>query len=124
LRFYEPHYKLWFFPLMPKVLGSWYLRLRGRDPVLLKQITYTTNWRVRKLLKFCGASRFLDLNSESVMAKCREGGSRSGGWKRRLVRQLALKPVLNKVVLKGIWFFIHLREGGSELLVLEGTQGG
>jgi ubiquinone/menaquinone biosynthesis C-methylase UbiE len=33
LRFYEPHYKIWFISLLPKFLGGVYLRLRGRDPI-------------------------------------------------------------------------------------------
>ena len=51
LRFYEPHYKVLFFPLLPKFLASFYLRMRRRDPVLLRQLTYTTNRRVRRLLR-------------------------------------------------------------------------
>ena len=122
LRFYEPHYKVWFFPLMPKLLGRWSLRLRGRDPLMLKQITYTTNWRVRNLLRSCGFARFVDLNSEAMLARCRGPESRTGGWKRRLVGRLALMPKLNKVILKGVLFYVRLREGGSEILVFKSVQ--
>ena len=55
LRFYEPHYKIKWFPLLPKFLGRGYLRLRGRDPVLLDQLTYTTNARLRALFRGLGA---------------------------------------------------------------------
>ena len=51
LRFYEPHYKIFWIPLLPKFLGRLYLRLRGRRPVLIDQITYTTNARIKKLLR-------------------------------------------------------------------------
>ena len=54
LRFYEPHYKIFWAPLLPKTLGRIYLRLRGRSPAMLNQLTYTTNRRLRKLLAELG----------------------------------------------------------------------
>src|ERR1700730_3101244 len=47
LRWYEPHYKVRWLPLMPKTLGRLYLRARGRNPAMLGQLNYTTNARVR-----------------------------------------------------------------------------
>ncbi len=73
LRFYEPHYKILFFPLLPKALGRLYLRLRGRGSELLSQLRYTTNARVRKLLRDRKEiEKVIDLNRESFLAKCRE----------------------------------------------------
>lgn len=116
LRFYEPHYKIHFLPLMPKFLGSTYLRLRGRDPVLLSQLTYTTNWRVRRLFAGLGVTRFLDLNSEGFLAKCRGQGTNPANWKGRVVQRLANKPVVGNVVLWAASLYVRLREGGSEML--------
>lgn len=86
LRFYESHYKLWFWPLMPKFLGSWYLRLRGRDPVLLDQLTYTTNWRARNLLASLNY-RVIDLNSAGMLNRIDTPETSALGKKARIVRQ-------------------------------------
>jgi SAM-dependent methyltransferase len=116
LRFYEPHYKIRFLPLTPKFLGSIYLRLRGRDPVLLSQLIYTTNWRVRRLLAAIGITQFQDLNCEGFLAKCGGQGANPGNWKGRVVKQLANKPVLGNLVLWAASLYVRLREGGSEML--------
>ena len=116
LRFYEPHYKLSFFPLMPRFLGALYLRLRGRDPVLLRQLTYTTNWRVRRLLRLFGA-RFVDLNERSFLAKCAGQEPTSASRKARAVRALTALPLLSKFVLFAASVYVRLREGGSEFVV-------
>jgi len=122
LRFYEPHYKLWLFPMMPKPIATWYLRLRGRDPVLLKQITYTTNWRVRKLLKICGVAGFIDLNCETLLARLITSQAADESWKRRHISRLANLPVVGKWVVKTISLHVRLREGGSEILAFKPAQ--
>jgi SAM-dependent methyltransferase len=122
LRFHEPHYKIWFFPLLPKTLGAWYLRLRGRDPVLLKQITYTTNSRLRKLLQTGGIKRVTDLNCETVLARCGSTEMRPKGWKGRLVQALAGSGIVGEAVLRAVSRYVRLREGGSEMLALKEAQ--
>src|SRR5882762_8893361 len=73
LRFYEPHYKIFWLPLMPKSVGRLYLRLRGRSCVMLDQITYTTNHRVRSLLQSLGAGYTnVDLHRERFLRKREE----------------------------------------------------
>jgi SAM-dependent methyltransferase len=43
LSFREQHYRVFWLPLLPKALGSLYLRARGRDPEFLrKHVRYTT----------------------------------------------------------------------------------
>jgi SAM-dependent methyltransferase len=116
LRFYEPHYKLRFLPLMPKFLGRIYLRMRRRDPVLLDQLTYTTNWRVRKLFASVGITRFRDLNCEDFLAKCRGYGANPANWKGRIVKALSNKPLVGEGVLWAASLYVRLREGGSEML--------
>jgi len=115
LRFYEPHYKIWFFPLLPKSLGSLYLRLRGRGPELLRQLRYTTNARVRKLLRDRKEiEKVIDLNRESFLAKCRE---RSFASKKARAFQLLIRNrVIGSTVLLAALLYIRLREGGSEML--------
>src|SRR5438552_4800296 len=119
LRFYESHYKVWFLPLLPKFLGAFYLRLRRRDPVLLNQITYTTNSRLRKLLTMTGVSRFQDMNEADFVSKFRGQGMISRSPKARFVRRLCAVPVLASWVFLAASFYIRLREGGSEMLAFK-----
>jgi SAM-dependent methyltransferase len=115
LRFYEPHYKIWFFPLLPKSLGSLYLRLRGRGPELLNQLSYTTNARVRKLLRDRKeVEKVIDLNRESFLAKCRERSF--AGRKARAFHFLIRNRVVGSTILLAALLYIRLREGGSEML--------
>jgi ubiquinone/menaquinone biosynthesis C-methylase UbiE len=121
LRFYEPHYKVLFFPLMPKFLASFYLRMRRRDPVLLRQLTYTTNRGVRKLLRKLNV-RFIDLNEHGLLAKCTARKSSGATKKARAVQALAGLPIVSKLVLSAASSYMHLREGGSEFLVFRETR--
>lgn len=116
LEFYESHYKVWFFPLMPKPLARLYLRARGRNPVLLNQITYTTNWRVRKLLRDLGVA-FLDLHCEDFLAKCRAGNFTSR--RARSIARLSRVRFFGPAVLKAVCLALRLREGGSEMLAFK-----
>jgi SAM-dependent methyltransferase len=115
LRFYESHYNLWWVPLMPKFLGTWYLRLRRRDPVLLRQLTYTTNWRVRKLLAFLNC-KVMDLNSADVLNSINRAEAAALGKKARILHRLARIPGLSNPVRGAAIFYIRLREGGCEFL--------
>jgi SAM-dependent methyltransferase len=119
LRFYEPHYKLRFPPLFPKFLGVLYLRLRRRDPVLLNQLTYTTNWRLRKLLAMTGVCRFQDMNEADFLAKCRGEGGNPRSRKARIAQRLCTMPGLSKVILMAASFYVRLCEGGSEMLAFK-----
>lgn len=116
LRFHESHYKVWFLPLFPKFLGAFYLRLRGRDPALLRQIIYTTNWRVRKLLAAAGIRRFVDLNCEEFLDKCRGQGANASSRKAKAVVAIAGIPGLSSLMLRAASFYVRLREGGSEMV--------
>lgn len=51
--FIEPHYRVLWFPMMPKKLASIYLKMRGRNPDYLQNgIFYISNWAlIRMLLK-------------------------------------------------------------------------
>lgn len=116
LRFHEPHYKICFLPLTPKFLGSIYLRLRRRDPVLLSQLSYTTNWRVRRLFAAVGITQFLDLNRRAFLSKCKGEGANPGNWKGRVVKRMVNIPTAGTFVLWAASLYVRLREGGSEML--------
>lgn len=75
LAFHEQHYDLPWFPLLPKVLASKYLRVMGRDPgFLIDNINYVTS---PHLLWWCVAN---DLWSKSW-----GGGARRGKCVRNLL---------------------------------------
>ena len=117
LRFYEPHYKIFWLPLMPKILGRIYLRLRGRRPVMLEQITYTTNRRLHKLLRNLGAGyTVLDLHREQFLKKRAEGSF--AAWSTRLVSHLTYLPVVGPLILRSVLWFGSIREGGCEWVVI------
>jgi SAM-dependent methyltransferase len=117
LRFYEPHYKIFWFPLLPKLLGRAYLRFRGRNPVLLEQLTYTTNARIRVLLSKCGAEyTVLDLNREQFLKKFRQNSFASG--RARFVAAAMRLPVLGGLIGWAATKFISLTEGGCEMLLV------
>jgi SAM-dependent methyltransferase len=117
LCFYEPHYKILWFPLMPKMLGRLYLRLRGRRSVMLDQITYTTNRRIRKLLAALGQEfTVVDLHREQFLRKRRENSF--AGRATRLVSRLTHFPVLGPVILQLVLWFGSVREAGCEWAVI------
>ncbi len=117
LRFYEPHYKIKWFPLLPKFLGRWYLRLRGRDPVLLEQLIYTTNARLRALFRGLGAEYVvIDLHRETFLRKCAQlsFASRRARFIGRMIRVPGLGPWILRAVLQ----FWRIREGGCEMMIV------
>jgi ubiquinone/menaquinone biosynthesis C-methylase UbiE len=86
---WEPHYKIFWIPLMPKWLGRIYLRLRRRDPAFLAHLNYVHPFQIRSLLrkyKF----EFRDLHEESATEKLKnkiqrmnsrfQPGSQSYDW--------------------------------------------
>ena len=55
LAFREPHYRVFWLPLLPKKIGSFYLRMLGRDPTFLNRyIYYRTYPEVRRLCSVIG----------------------------------------------------------------------
>lgn len=122
LRFYEPHYKIRWFPLLPKFLGRWYLRLRGRDPVLLDQLTYTTNARLKGLFRELGAEyAVIDLHRETFLRKCQQLSFASR--RARLIGRLIHIPGLGPFVLRAVLQFWRITEGGCEMMIVHHPQG-
>lgn len=79
LGFREPHYRLPWLPLLPKPLGSKYLRMRGRDPrFLLEAVTYTTFPAVRRYLHQAG---FLCTRAQAHRDRLRSARKTSAKWR-------------------------------------------
>jgi SAM-dependent methyltransferase len=121
LRFYEPHYKIFWFPLLPKTIGRLYLRARGRSPTLLNQITYTTNSRLRTLAHGLG-SRYatMDLHRQKFLEKCEHGSFLS--LRARIVSRMSKLPVIGRVVIWAPLRFLSWTEGGVEMIVVSGKE--
>jgi SAM-dependent methyltransferase len=118
LRFYEPHYKVFWWPLLPKTAGRTYLRLRGRNPVMLQDLYYTTNRRLRRWLELLGVEfTILDLHQEQFKRKCR-GEGRFESARARFVRKLISLPLLGPFFEKAALQWFRITEGGCEMLLL------
>jgi SAM-dependent methyltransferase len=117
LRFYEPHYKIKWLPLLPKLLGRLYLKCRGRSPTFLSQLTYTTNARLRALFRGLKADcKVVDLHQEQFLKKCTDGSFAS--VRARLVAQLIHLSVLGSLIRWAALQYLHITEGGCEMLIL------
>ena len=115
LRFYEPHYKIFWLPLMPQVLARGYLRLRGRNPVMLKQLTYTTNGRLRRVLRALGQEcKFLDLHEQQFLEKRTTRAFTSRAY--RLLARATQIPILGNALLQLVLIALRIRQGGCEMM--------
>ncbi|MGB9234765.1 MAG: class I SAM-dependent methyltransferase [Terriglobales bacterium] len=118
LRFYEPHYKVLWLPLLPKFIGRLYLRLRGRNPVMLRDLRYTTNQRLRRWLETLGAEyKILDLHREQFKRKC-AGQGRFESRSARFMQKLISLPAVGVLVENTVLLWLRLHEGGCEMLLL------
>lgn len=123
LRFYEPHYKVFWMPLLPKSLGRLYLRLRGRNPTMLRDIHYTTNQRLRRWLEAMGDEfEILDFHQELFARKCAGQGDFMSG-KARLLKKAISFPLFGAALKALVLRWIRLSEGGCEMLVLRRDEG-
>jgi SAM-dependent methyltransferase len=117
LRFYEPHYKIFWLPLMPKALGRIYLRLRRRSPAMLDQLTYTTNRRLRKLLAALGPEyAVIDLHKEQFLRK-RSAGT-FAARSTRVVHKLTRVPMIGQIVLWALLQYMSISDGGCEMIAV------
>jgi hypothetical protein len=97
LSFREPHYGVFWLPLLPKPLGAMYLRARGRSPTfLLTSITYTTQPWVRRILRRCGFSSIVDRRVREAIAM-----RTHRGWKGTVIMLSA--AVLSAERLARLW---------------------
>lgn len=121
LRFYEPHYKIFWIPLLPKFLGRAYLRLRGRSPAMLNQLNYTTNARLRRRLGELGpAYVILDLHQEQFLRKRATGGFAAAST--RAVAKMTTLPLVGALVLALVMKYASIVEGGCEMVVLRESE--
>ena len=117
LAFREQHYRVAWFPLLPKPIGSVYLRLRGRSPEFLRDaVTYITLPGVLRMLSRAG---FLRVREAEMVEKVRSPGKLKARWKRVVVGMLT--RVVSTTVLSWVWILLDtarrlFRIGIEELL--------
>lgn len=81
---WEGHYNLVWPPMLPKVLGRWYVRLRGMNPEYLERLHYITRRRVLRTLEALPVRVVADL-----LLDCFETpGLVRQGWRRWAVRMI------------------------------------
>jgi len=121
LRFYEPHYKIFWFPLLPNALGRLYLWLLGRNPVLFDQLTCTINSRLRRL---CAAvargEACVDLHDQAFLAKGRDA-SFARRWLSIVAKSMCL-PLLDGILERTAIAFARGTEGGCEVAIARGSH--
>ncbi len=65
----EPHYKMLWFPLMPKSLGRIYAKLRGKNPHFLNHLNYTTPSKVSYYFSNIGFSNLRNVYLDEFLNK-------------------------------------------------------
>jgi SAM-dependent methyltransferase len=106
LSFYEGHYGLPWFPLLPKPLARIYVRLLGRDPCFLEHLHYTTPPMIEKLLTELGY-RYQNCAVDGFRENMRDADKISGSVYRRLgklIRAVRLSRLAERLVERG-WIY-------------------
>jgi len=70
LCFREPHYRIAWLPLLPKTIGTLYLRVIGRDPNFFKKYIYYTTYP--QIWRICSGVGFTNLTYRHLCQKFRE----------------------------------------------------
>jgi ubiquinone/menaquinone biosynthesis C-methylase UbiE len=65
----EPHYKIMWVPLMPKSLGRIYAKLRGKNPLFLNHLNYTTPSKVNDYFSSTGFFNLRNLYLDEFLGK-------------------------------------------------------
>lgn len=97
---YEGHYRMKWFPMMPKRLGGWLLRRNGRDPTfLLNHVNYTNYFQLARLWRFhCLIVR--NLTAERLASSRNPGGIYRYPMVQTLVTRLRLYPNISWLLTK------------------------
>lgn len=106
--FWDAHYRILWFPLMPKKIAKFYLRLRGRDPYFLENhITYTTFFSLQGYIKKLGNVR--DLSRSSIEEKLQNPESIQSPLKRFVVNTFKVLRLNRTLLLQLIYWILFLR---------------
>jgi SAM-dependent methyltransferase len=102
MAFWEPHYKIFWLPLMPKWLGRVYLRLRGRQSGFLAHLNYVNPLNIRRFLRKAHF-QFVDVRHKCARGKLETILNR---WLGRVPGWRTLAGLVNRLV-AGALFAVH-----------------
>ncbi len=106
--FWDAHYRILWFPLMPKKLARSYLRLRGRDPYFFENhITYTTFLSLHRHIKKLNNVR--DANRDTIKKKLQNPESIQSPLKRFVVNTSKVLMLNRALFLQLIYRMIFFR---------------
>jgi ubiquinone/menaquinone biosynthesis C-methylase UbiE len=103
----EPHYKIFWIPLMPKRIGKIYAKLRGKNPLFLNHLNYTTPSRVNHYFSILGFSNLKNLYLDEFLGKFDHPDRFNRTYLRRLgewVKQMGLQKWI-QVCIKKLNFY-------------------
>ncbi len=100
----EPHYKIFWIPLMPKRIGKFYVKLRGKNPLFLDHLNYTTPSRIKHYFSSLGFSNLRNLYLEEFLGKFdhpdrfnRASLKRLGEWMKQVGLQKWIQVCVKKL---------------------------
>ncbi len=88
---FEAHYKMIWFPMMPKFIAKRYVKFRGAYPDFLDQLHYMSKFSVMRRFQKAGFSNVKDVYVNYIVGKC-EGASWASK-KGRLAKLSYLSPI-------------------------------
>jgi len=118
LSFYEPHYRVFWLPLLPKSIGSAYLGCLGRDSDFLKEyIHYTTYPQIWRL---CRRTGFENLTYAPFMKKLADPVRIRRKWLRFGSRLLGILPLpIAAAIVQGAKHLGNFARSGVEVHLLK-----
>jgi len=88
--FWEPHYQVRWLPLLPKPIGAFYLKLRGRNPQFLCEHIYYNSFLM--LAKACFDAGLAKSHWKTLAYKLEQPELVMGPFQRQLARSLRFLP--------------------------------
>ncbi|MHA2054460.1 MAG: methyltransferase domain-containing protein [Candidatus Hodarchaeales archaeon] len=98
---FEGHYKILWFPLLPKRIGKLYIRFRRMNPDFLDHINYTTPQEMFTLFSDKGFRELRNLYLEELYKKIEHPENFSNGGMKilgKIIRQMGLEGLFKSVV--------------------------
>jgi ubiquinone/menaquinone biosynthesis C-methylase UbiE len=106
LSFYEPHYKIFWLPVFPRILAKTYLILRGRDPKFLDGISYITRFKINKILNKIGC-KYEDEQISYAEQRMHESSEINNFWFRFIARLISAASLSKPATFIYVNFFIR-----------------
>jgi ubiquinone/menaquinone biosynthesis C-methylase UbiE len=114
--FHEPHYRVYWFPMLPKRIGSLYLSRLGRDPDFLRRYIYYTSYAQIWLL--CRRIGFLNVTYQPLLDKVQHPATIARRCVRVGAKLLSFLPAgLAKSMVYGAEHLTHCMRPGAQMVL-------